>query len=61
MACILIVDDEEGVQASLVKAFSLEGYEAVGAGSGTRVGVDGWQAAVRSRHPSRSSFFMGVF
>jgi signal transduction histidine kinase len=35
MACILIVDDEEGVQASLVKAFSLEGYEAVGAGSGT--------------------------
>ncbi len=36
MACILIVDDEEGVQASLVKAFSLEGYEAVGAGSGTQ-------------------------
>jgi len=34
MASILIVDDEEGVQASLVKAFSLEGYEAVGAGSG---------------------------
>ena len=33
MACILIVDDEEGVQASLVKAFSLEGYQAVGAGS----------------------------
>jgi signal transduction histidine kinase len=36
MACILIVDDEEGVQASLVKAFSLEGYQAVGAGSGTQ-------------------------
>ena len=34
MASILIVDDEEGVQASLVKAFSLEGYQAVGAGSG---------------------------
>jgi signal transduction histidine kinase len=36
MACILIVDDEEGVQASLVKAFTLEGYQAVGAGSGTQ-------------------------
>jgi len=36
MACILIVDDEEGVQASLVKAFSLEGYQAVGERSGTQ-------------------------
>ena len=34
MASILIVDDEEGVQTSLVQAFSFEGYEAAGAGSG---------------------------
>jgi len=31
---ILIVDDEEGLQASLVTAFTMEGYRAAGAGSG---------------------------
>ncbi|HSB79577.1 MAG TPA: response regulator [Candidatus Methylomirabilis sp.] len=34
MASILIVDDEEGLQASLVTAFNKEGYRAAGAGSG---------------------------
>jgi hypothetical protein len=34
MASILIVDDEEGLQSSLVKAFAMEGYQAAGAGSG---------------------------
>lgn len=33
MASILIVDDEEGLQTSLVKAFGMEGYRAEGAGS----------------------------
>ncbi|MBI3122667.1 MAG: hybrid sensor histidine kinase/response regulator [candidate division NC10 bacterium] len=35
MASILIVDDELGLQTSLVKAFAIEGYRAVGAGSAT--------------------------
>jgi hypothetical protein len=34
---------------------------AVGVDSGARVGVAGWQAVVKSRHPSKRSFFMGVF
>ena len=34
MASILIVDDEEALQTSLVTAFSLQGYRAEGAGSG---------------------------
>jgi signal transduction histidine kinase len=34
MASILIVDDEAGLQASLVQAFAIEGYHPVGAGSG---------------------------
>ena len=33
MTSILIVDDEEGLQSSLVKAFALEGYRAAGVGS----------------------------
>jgi len=33
MASILIVDDEEALQTSLVKAFALEGYRAAGTGS----------------------------
>ncbi len=33
MASILIVDDEVGLQTSLVKAFTMEGYRAVGAAS----------------------------
>ena len=33
-ASILIVDDEEALQTSLVTAFALEGYRAAGAGSG---------------------------
>jgi signal transduction histidine kinase len=33
-ANILIVDDEEGLQVSLVTAFAKQGYHAVGAGSG---------------------------
>jgi len=33
MTSILIVDDEEGLQTSLVKAFTLEGYHAAGVGS----------------------------
>lgn len=35
MASILIADDEVGLQISLVKAFAIEGYRAVGAGSAT--------------------------
>ncbi len=35
MASILIVDDELGLQTSLVKAFAIEGYRAAGAGSAT--------------------------
>lgn len=35
MASILIVDDEIGLQTSLVKAFAMQGYRAVGAGSAT--------------------------
>lgn len=34
MGSILIVDDEEALQTSLVTAFSLQGYRAAGAGSG---------------------------
>ena len=34
MASILIVDDEEGLLASLLMAFALRGYQATGAGSG---------------------------
>jgi len=34
MASILIVDDEEGLLASLIQAFALRGYQATGAGSG---------------------------
>lgn len=33
MPSILIVDDEEGLQSSLVKAFAMEGYRAEGVGS----------------------------
>ncbi len=35
MASILIVDDELGLQTSLVKAFSMQGYRAAGAGTAT--------------------------
>jgi signal transduction histidine kinase len=35
MTSILIVDDEEGLQTSLVTAFAVEGYHAAGAGSGS--------------------------
>lgn len=47
-ASILIVDDEEALQTSLVTAFALEGYRAAGAGSGRealqRLQQNSWDA-----------------